>query len=285
MQISTRETRKREFYSELLRGKVLSQKCITKSRTEKMIFFFGNILNTNVLLLIARYLIQCIQCIGTRISLFLSHTFSLDFPSLVDSLLFSPRDEDCEERNIGFTYAFSLRRVRITNFICRNERRRRQRRFHWIIRSPWHRRRRLAVAEVAAAARWINATLEYKLVERFEIVRFSPIANVFRGGDLPPLYTSLLWRQSSSEKIVSAFSLISLCDRALLTICAARRSASFPVYAIYASDDGRHSAYIMSCITSANITDSIGKWLRTRKSLRRNKCKCLLYYLRRNILY
>lgn len=46
MQISgTCEIRKRQFYSELLRGKVLSQKCITKSRTEKMIFLFRNILN------------------------------------------------------------------------------------------------------------------------------------------------------------------------------------------------------------------------------------------------
>lgn len=49
------------------------------------------------------------------------------------------------------------------------ERRRRQRRFHWIIRSPWHRRRRRRRLAVAAARR-INGTLEYKLVERFEIV-------------------------------------------------------------------------------------------------------------------
>lgn len=63
------------------------------------------------------------------------------------------------------------------------ERRRRQCRFHWIIRSPWHRRRRLTVTEAAATARRINGTLEYKLVERFEIVRFSPIANVFRRGE------------------------------------------------------------------------------------------------------
>lgn len=52
--------------------------------------------------------------------------------------------------------------------------RRRQRSFHWIIRSPWH-RRRLAVA----AARRINGTLEYKLVERFEIVRFSSRLRAF----------------------------------------------------------------------------------------------------------
>lgn len=57
------------------------------------------------------------------------------------------------------------------------ERRRRQRRFHWIIRSPWHRRRRRRLA--VAAARRINGTLEYKLVERFEIVRFSSRLRAF----------------------------------------------------------------------------------------------------------
>lgn len=52
---------------------------------------------------------------------------------------------------------------------------------HWIIRSPQRRRLAAAPAATAATAQRINGTLEYKLVERFEIVRFYPIADVFHG--------------------------------------------------------------------------------------------------------
>lgn len=84
---------------------------------------------------------------------------------------------------------------------------------HWIIRSPQRRRLAAAPAATAATAQRINRTLEYKLVERFEIVRFYPIADVFHGEEAHRRYIVITLAAKFLEKRILAFSSISLWGR------------------------------------------------------------------------
>lgn len=117
---------------------------------------------------------------------------------------------------------------------------------HWIIRSP--QRCRLPAA---AIARRINGTLEYKLVERFEMVRFYPDVFPRRRGSSP--YTLVTLVAKFPEKSIG------VPPRHLYAAGTFNglRGPMTPigvsgVSLFHAINNGRHSAYIIPCITWAH---------------------------------